>query len=214
MCSPRSRRMTAARRRFRLPDLSAPRSIDATILGDEGEAVRDCAGGGSRRAPAPCGWRPTLSRPARPSPARSSRCVVGVSLLGCGLASWSSRPENRIGPIMVLTALCLVRRAAERGIDAVDVHDRHGRPVRLGIGLLYLLLSFPSGRLPGRIDRWLVGPASCWRSVCSSWRCCTATGPGCAARAVADNLLQVVHDNHTGASAGWASSACWASCWS
>src|ERR1022692_4744137 len=29
--------------------------------------------------------------------------LVGASLLGCGLASWRARPENRVGKIMVFT---------------------------------------------------------------------------------------------------------------
>ncbi len=33
--------------------------------------------------------------------------LVGASLLGCGLASWRARPENRLGHIMVFTAFGL-----------------------------------------------------------------------------------------------------------
>jgi hypothetical protein len=29
--------------------------------------------------------------------------LVGASLLGCGLASWRARPDNRVGKIMVFT---------------------------------------------------------------------------------------------------------------
>src|ERR1035441_2098337 len=40
-------------------------------------------------------------RPTEPGPVLT--LLVGVSLLGCGLASWRARPENRVGPTMVFT---------------------------------------------------------------------------------------------------------------
>src|ERR1035438_4076147 len=46
-------------------------------------------------APQPAG------RPTEPGPVLT--LLVGASLLGCGLASWRARPENRVGKIMVLT---------------------------------------------------------------------------------------------------------------
>ena len=65
------------------------------------------------------------------------------------------------------------------------VHDRARRSSTLWVvGFVYLLLSFPSGRLRGRLDRWLmVVGRSVGCSACSCWRCCTATRRGCAARA-------------------------------
>ena len=40
-------------------------------------------------------------RPTEPDPVLT--LLVGASLLGCGLASWRARPENRLGPVMVFT---------------------------------------------------------------------------------------------------------------
>ena len=40
-------------------------------------------------------------RPTEPGPVLT--LLVGASLLGCGVASWRARPENRVGPIMVFT---------------------------------------------------------------------------------------------------------------
>ena len=69
------------------------------------------------------------------------------------------------------------------------------------VGLVYLLLAFPSGRMPGRLDRWLVGGGlvagvglqllAMLYGNKAGLRC-----PGCA-----NNLLQVVHDNHK--AQGW-----------
>ena len=99
---------------------------------------------------------------------------------------------------MVLTGFAWFAAQLSRGVGAVGLNTL-GLAVqsRWIIGLIYLLLSFPSGRLPGRLDRWLVavGVGAAVRA-CSCWRCCTATEPGCAARAAPNNLLQVVHDNH------------------
>jgi hypothetical protein len=44
----------------------------------------------------------SVNRPTEPG--RVLALVVGASLLGSGLASWRARPENRLGPVMVLTA--------------------------------------------------------------------------------------------------------------
>jgi len=40
-------------------------------------------------------------RPTEPGPYLT--LLVGASLIGSGLGSWRARPENRLGPVMVLT---------------------------------------------------------------------------------------------------------------
>src|ERR1700679_1933742 len=48
-------------------------------------------------------WLAGPTAPGRPTePGAVLELLVGVSLLGCGLASWRARPENRIGVVMVL----------------------------------------------------------------------------------------------------------------
>jgi hypothetical protein len=82
--------------------------------------------------------------------------LVGASLLGCGLAAWRAQPDNRIGKIMVFTGF-----AWFTGL-LVDATPPWSNTIGLALqavwifGLVYLLLSFPSGRLRGRLDRWLV----------------------------------------------------------
>ncbi|MHB1570303.1 MAG: sensor histidine kinase [Solirubrobacteraceae bacterium] len=132
------------------------------------------------------------NRLTEPDPALE--LLVGALLLGCGLWSWRARPENRIGRIMVFTAFAWF---AEMLIDArPPLLNTIGLAVQSWwiLGLVYLLLAFPSGRLAGRIDRWLIGIGAVGISLQvlamldgnkAGLRC-----PGCS-----DNLLQITHAN-------------------
>jgi hypothetical protein len=82
--------------------------------------------------------------------------LVGASLLGCGLASWRARPENRLGLIMVFTAFAWF--AAQLIAATAPWLNTIGLAVQSVwiIGLVYLLLAFPSGQLQARLDRALV----------------------------------------------------------
>jgi hypothetical protein len=121
--------------------------------------------------------------------------LVGASLLGCGLASWRARPENRVGKIMVLTGfawfIALLVDATPPWLNTIGVAVQSAWIV----GLVYLLLSFPSGRLQGRLDRWLVfgGGAIAVGLQLLAMLYGNKAGlhcPGCS-----NNVLQVAHDN-------------------
>jgi signal transduction histidine kinase len=124
--------------------------------------------------------------------------LAGASLLGCGLASWRARPENRIGKIMVFTGFAWF---AELLIDATPPWlNTIGLAVQAVwiVGLVYLLLSFPSGRLQGRLDRWLVvgGGAVGVGLQLVAMLYGNKAGlhcPGCS-----NNLLQLVDNNQQG----------------
>ena len=133
-------------------------------------------------------------RPTQPGPVLT--LLVGVSLLGCGLASWRARPANRLGQIMVFTGFAwFAAQLIEASPPWLNTIGVAVQSVWI-IGLVYLLLSFPSGRLEGRLDRGLVtigvvaGVGFQLLAMLdgnkAGLRC-----PGCA-----NNLLQVVHDNH------------------
>jgi signal transduction histidine kinase len=138
-------------------------------------------------------------RPTEPGPVLE--LLVGVSLLGCGLASWRARPENRIGVVMVLTGFAWfaaqVIEASEPWLYTLGLALQS----LWVIGLLYLLLSFPSGRLTGRVDRWLVwagvGVALGLQLLALLYG--NRSGVGCPS--CVHNLFQVVHDNHK--AKGW-----------
>jgi signal transduction histidine kinase len=132
-------------------------------------------------------------RPTEPGPVLT--LLVGASLLGSGVASWRARPENRLGQIMVFTGFAwFAAQLIEASPAWLNTIGLAIQSVWL-IGLIYLLLSFPSGRLNGRLDRWLVvgGGAVGTGFQLLAMLYGNKTGlrcPGCAT-----NLLQVVHDN-------------------
>jgi hypothetical protein len=133
--------------------------------------------------------------PDRPSePNAVLTVVLGASLLGSGLASWRARPENRLGPVMVLTAFGFFASQLSEASSAWLYTIGTAVQYLWLIGVLYLLLSFPSGRLTGRLDRWLMGAVvalMCLPILAmldgnrAGLRC-----PDCP-----DNLLQIVKNN-------------------
>ncbi|HXZ69676.1 MAG TPA: hypothetical protein VEH31_02245, partial [Streptosporangiaceae bacterium] len=82
--------------------------------------------------------------------------LVGWSFIGSGLLSWQPGQPNRLALVLVLTGFAWFASMLP------DAHD----PVLYTIGevlypfyyagFLYLILSFPSGRLRGRLDRALM----------------------------------------------------------
>ncbi len=85
--------------------------------------------------------------------------LVGWAFAGSGLVAWRQRPDNRLGPVMVATGFAWF---------ATFLTDAHTSWVfTLGtaiqsvylVGFVYLVLSFPSGRLRGNVDRLLVAAA-------------------------------------------------------
>lgn len=85
--------------------------------------------------------------------------VVGWSFLASGLAAWWQRPENRTGPLMVAIGFAW--------FATFLVHSRNDVLFTIGtavenldlVGIVYLLLSFPTGRLTQLTDRVLIGIA-------------------------------------------------------
>jgi signal transduction histidine kinase len=102
-------------------------------------------------------WLATMSTADRPTePTPTLTLVIGASLVGSGLGAWRARPENRVGLVMVLTGFAW--------FAALLANASSPLPYTIGVlvehvwifGFIYLLLCFPSGRLPGAIDRGLV----------------------------------------------------------
>ena len=134
------------------------------------------------------------SRPTEPGPYLT--LWVGVSLIGSGLATWRARPDNRLGPTMVLTGFLwfagLLSEATSAPLYTVGVAVQYS----FIAGFIYIVVSFPSGQLRGTLDRFLVGAgvaAALGLQVVamlfgggSGLRC----GGDCG-----DNLIQVFHDN-------------------
>ncbi|MFZ0973363.1 MAG: hypothetical protein WAN22_14130, partial [Solirubrobacteraceae bacterium] len=132
-------------------------------------------------------------RPTEPGPLLTA--LVGASLIGCGLASWRARPDNRLGPVMVLTGFVwfagLLSEATSAPLYTLGVAIEYA----FLCGFIYIVLSFPSGRLRTALDKSIVAVAIAGTGLQavamlfgsgSGLRC----GGGCG-----DNLIQVFHDN-------------------
>jgi len=147
-------------------------------------------------------WLAAHQPPGRPTePGALLTLLVGVSLLASGLASWRARPENRIGQVMVFTGFAwFAAQLTEASAPWLNTIGLAVQSVWI-LGLVYLLLSFPSGRLQGRLDRALVmiGLIAGVGLELLAMLYGNKAGlhcPGCA-----NNVLQVVHDNRK--ARGW-----------
>lgn len=133
-------------------------------------------------------------RPTEPGAVLTA--LVGASLVGSGLGLWHTRPENRLGPVMVLTGFAwfagLLIEASGPALYTIGMALEY---VFIA-GFVYLVLSFPSGRLQTRLDRAVVGAALLlttlvtWLAMLFGQRRGLRCGPGCP-----DNVIRVAHDN-------------------
>ena len=119
--------------------------------------------------------------------------VVGASLLGSGLASWHARPDNRLGPIMVATGFAWFAGLLSEAPSSVLYTIGSAVQYVFVSGFIYILLSFPSGRLESTWSRSLV-----WFSLLLSVGLQLAAmllgnGTGLRCETCPDNGLQLLH---------------------
>ena len=127
-------------------------------------------------------------------PSPSLALLVGWSFIGSGLLSWRARPDNRLGPVMVLTGFAWFASVLQEGNSAVVATIGGAFAVLYLAGFLYVGLSFPSGRLPTVLDRALMVAALGLVTIVQlAWLLCFDPGPGCS-RCVA-NLFEVHRDD-------------------
>jgi len=96
----------------------------------------------------------SYDRPTEPGVALTF--VVGASLFISGLLSWRQRPDNRLGPVMVCTGFAW--------FASLLIEVQTGWLYTVGeavqyvyvAGFIYILLSFPAGRLQTTLNRCLV----------------------------------------------------------
>ena len=134
-------------------------------------------------------------RPTEPGPLLTF--VVGASLLGSGLASWHARPDNRLGPIMALTGFAWFAGLLSEAPNSVLYTIGSAVQYVFVSGFIYILLSFPSGRLGSTGARALV-----WLSLGLSVGFQLAAmlfgnHGGLRCDTCPDNRIQVFHDNTT-----------------
>jgi signal transduction histidine kinase len=85
--------------------------------------------------------------------------LVGWSFIGAGLLYWRSRPDNRLWAVLIFQGFAwFAAMLADSRNPALFTFGEAVYPFQYASGL-YLVLSFPSGRLQGRLDRALVAVA-------------------------------------------------------
>ena len=82
--------------------------------------------------------------------------IAGWSFLFSGIAAWSRRPGNRLGPLMVATCFALLARQLRYSHDAL-AFTTFFAVGELGYALIaHTALAYPSGRLTDRFERIFV----------------------------------------------------------
>jgi signal transduction histidine kinase len=83
--------------------------------------------------------------------------VIGGGFIGAGLVAWYRRPDNRVGTLMVAAGFAyFISSAAMTEPPLLFTLGHLLSNVFIAVAI-HLILSFPSGRLESRLDRFLVG---------------------------------------------------------
>ncbi|HET7009597.1 MAG TPA: sensor histidine kinase [Anaerolineales bacterium] len=85
--------------------------------------------------------------------------ALGWSFIASGLIAWRYRPENRIGPVMILTGVLRFVGALRWSQDPFLFTVGHTLEAAYLAGVAFILLAFPSGRLESTSGRWLFAAA-------------------------------------------------------
>jgi signal transduction histidine kinase len=161
-------------------------------------AIVGCAAlaAGGMAAGGAAAWLAVNQPPHRSTqPGAALTLLVGVSLLGGGLGSWLARPQNRLGPVMVLTAFAwFASQLTEASSPALYTFGTAVQYLFIA-GFVYVLLSFPSGRLSGSIDRALVGLAVAVGGGLQVLAMLFGNKEGLRCSTCPDNVLQTFHSN-------------------
>jgi signal transduction histidine kinase len=101
--------------------------------------------------------------------------VTGWSLIACGLVGWSRRPESRSGALMAASGFAwFAGNFATADLGPLDWLAAHALYLYRG-PLFHLVLSYPRGRLAGRIERAAVAVGYVAAIVTPAWRSGTTT---------------------------------------
>jgi signal transduction histidine kinase len=94
--------------------------------------------------------------PANPTASAIARGLMVAVPIAVGLYAWRRRPGERFGPVLVAAGFgWFLTTLAESGDSALYSIGRVSGWV-VEIGLIWLILTFPSGRLTSRVDGMLV----------------------------------------------------------
>src|SRR5438046_3418891 len=106
-------------------------------------------------------WIVSMAGPGRPVVpdvplALPVAVLVGWSFIGSGLLSWQPGERNRLGLVLVFTGFAWFASMLSDAHNPVLFTAGQVVYPFFYAGFLYLILSFPSGRLRGRLDRALM----------------------------------------------------------
>ncbi len=102
-------------------------------------------------------WLAANANPGRPTePGPYLTLLVGASLIGSGLASWRARPDSRLGLVMVVTGFLWFAGLMSEATEGVLYTAGVALEYTFVAGFIYIILTFPSGRLRGTLDRCLM----------------------------------------------------------
>jgi signal transduction histidine kinase len=122
--------------------------------------------------------------------------VVSLSFAGSGLHAWIRQPRNRLGPLMILISVAWSASMLFFANGAlVYTIGQALRPLFV-VGLLYLLLSFPTGRLATTYERVLVGSMLVVLLPLQIVWMLPAEGDPVLCKGCPRNLLEVGRDDH------------------
>lgn len=92
--------------------------------------------------------------------AASGRALIVALPTAVGLYAWRRRADERFGPLIVLVGFTAFLSTFAESSDAYLYSVGRVAGWLVEVGLVFLVLSFPSGRLPERADRLLVAAAA------------------------------------------------------
>lgn len=82
--------------------------------------------------------------------------LIGWSLIGSGLLAWQSQSGSRLGTVLIFTGFAWFASALPDAHNPVLFTVGEAVYAFYYAGFLYLILSFPAGRLQGTVDRALM----------------------------------------------------------
>jgi signal transduction histidine kinase len=101
--------------------------------------------------------------------------LAGWTLIACGLAGWSRRPQSRSGALLAAAGFAwFAPNFAATGVTALGWLSAHARYLYLG-PLVHLVLTYPRGRLVRRLDRAAVAAGYAAAVITPVWGSKTAT---------------------------------------
>jgi signal transduction histidine kinase len=98
----------------------------------------------------------TLAGTDEPFAAAGRGLMVAVPV-AVGCYAWRRRPGERFGPLLIVTGFGWFLTTLAESDDELLYSIGRVASWLVELELVYLVLSFPTGRLPGRVDRFLVG---------------------------------------------------------